>query len=202
MTSLRSRLSTTTCAVLAAAFAVSGCSSGPDAAGTVDSMTAFGLEIAKAKDSIDNTVAALRAVVASQPDVINANVAAYAKTVSALDAHAKVVRGRAEEMTAKGDLFFQDWEALANVGPERRAGLTASYAKIKADMTAAREEFTPFLASLKDIDSYLKVDPSPTGISTMAELVRQARVTGASVKTRIDAVLVQVNSVRGMLSTK
>jgi len=202
MTSLRSRQFAATCLVIAAAFAVSpGCSSSPDAAATVDSMTAFGLEIAKAKDSIDNTVAALRAVVASQPGEINVNVTAYTKTVTNLDAHAKVVRGRAEEMTAKGDLFFKDWEALASVSAERRAGLTASYAKIKTDMTAAREEFTPFLAALKDIDSYLEVDPSPTGIGTITELVRQARVTGASVKTRIDAVLVQVNSVRGMLST-
>ena len=70
MTSLRSRQFTATCVVIAAAFVSPGCSSSPDAAATVDSMTAFGLEIAKAKDSIDNTVTALRAVVASEPEDI------------------------------------------------------------------------------------------------------------------------------------
>ena len=86
--------------------------------------------------------------------------------------------------------------------PERRAELTAAYAKIKEDMAPAKEEFTPFLASLKDIESYLKVDPSMKGINSMADLVKKAKDNGAQVKSRIDAVLVQVNSVRGMLSTK
>jgi len=191
------------CVVVAGAFAVSpGCASSPDAKTTVDSMGTFGLEIAKVKDSIDGAIKALETVVGSQPSQINANVGAYSKAVAALDGQAKVVKGRADEMKSKGDAFFKEWEAPEHVSPERRAQLIESYAKIKTDMAAAKEQFTPFLTSLKDIASYLKVDPSPKGINSMADLVKKAKDNGAQIKASIDGVLAQVNSVQGMMSTK
>jgi hypothetical protein len=190
--------------VLAWVVAVApGCSSGPDTATTVDSMNTFALEVARAKDSIDSTVKALETVVGSQPGDIQTNVDAYSKSVVALDTQAKVVRGRAEEMKAKGDEFFKDWEAASDsVSPERRAALNASYVKIKTDMAAAREEFAPFLAALKDIEGYLKVDPSPKGIDSMTDLVKKGKGTGTSVKSHVDAVLLQLNSISGTLNTK
>ena len=191
-----------TCLVLAGALAVSpGCASSSDAKQTVDSMGDFGLEVAKVKDSIDNATRSLETVAGSQPGEINANVQAYSKAVAALDKQAKVVRGRAEEMRSKGDEFFKEWEP-ENVSADRRVQLTASYAKIKQDMTVAKDEFTPFLAALKDVEGYLKVDPSVKGVDSVGALVDKAKDIGARVKSRIDAVLSQVNSVRGMVSTK
>lgn len=190
------------CVVVAGAFAVAaGCASSPDAKTTVDSMGKFGLEVAKVKDSIDSSLAALETVVGSQPSEINASVAAYSKAVGGLEGQAKVVKDRAQEMKSKGDEFFKDWEP-EDVSPERHQQLTASYAKIKASMAAAKEQFTPFLASLKDVESYLKVDPSTKGITSMADLVKKAKDNGAQVKSSIDTVLAQLNSVQGMLSTK
>jgi hypothetical protein len=191
------------CVVIAGAFAVpSGCASSPDAKTTVDSMGAFGLEVARIKDSIDGTIKALEVVVASQPGDINTNVSSYSKAVSGLDKQAQVIRERATEMKSKGDEFFKEWEAPKGMTPERRSELTASYAKIKTDMAAAKEEFTPFLASSKDIQNYLKLDPTVKGINSMGNLVKSARESGAQLKSSIDAVLNQLNSVRGMMSTK
>jgi hypothetical protein len=164
-------------------------------------MGTFGLEVAKVKDSIDTTVKALESVVGSQPADITANLDAFAKTVAALDGQAEIVRSHAEQMRSKGDEFFKEWEDPESVSPEHRAELTAAYATIKTDMDSARVAFTPFLASLKDIESYLKVDPSPKGIHSMSDLVKKAKGNGVQVKTQIDEVLVQVNSVRGMLKT-
>ena len=187
--------------VAAGAFAMSpGCASSPDADETVSSMGTFGVEVAKVKDSIDGTVAALEAVVETEPSDIRVNFDAYKRSLAALDKQAKVVRERAAEMRAMGDEFFKEWES-EKVSPERRAELTASYAKIKEDMTLAREQFTPFLGALKDIESYLELDLSLTGISAMGDLAKRAKDNGGAVKSSIDAVLVQVNSVRGMLST-
>jgi hypothetical protein len=191
------------CVVVAGAFTVpSGCSSSPSAKETVDSMGNFGLEVAKVKDSIDHSLSALETVVASQPAEINANLTAYSKAVTALDSQAKVVRKRAEEMKSMGDEFFKEWEAPESMSAERRAELTASYGRIKENMAAAKEGFTPFLASMKDIESYLKVDPSMKGLESMGALVKKAKDNGTRVKASIDAVLNQVNSVRGMMSTK
>ena len=190
------------CVAAAGAFDLSsGCASSPDAKETVATMDTFGVQVAKAKDSIDGTLKALDAVVASPAGDIKVNFEAYTKSVAALDKQANVVRKHAEEMKAMGDEFFKEWEP-EKVSPERRAQLKSSYATIKGDMTLAKEQFTPFLNSLKDIESYLKLDLSPTGISSMGELATKAKANGAQVKSSIDGVLVQLNSVRGMLSTK
>jgi len=187
----------------AGAFTVSsGCESSPDAKETVDSMNTFGVQVAKVKDSIDHTLKALEDVVGTEPSDIRTNFDAYQKSVAALDKQANVVRKRAEEMKALGDEFFKEWETPESMTPERRSQLNASYAKIKSDMTMAKEQFTPFQKSLKDIESYLKLDLSPTGINSMGELVKKAKHDGGQVKSHIDAVLVQLNSVRGMISTK
>lgn len=190
------------CIVVSGGLAVSsGCASSPDAEATVTSMDKFGVEMATVKDSIDDALKSLETLAGSQAGDIAGNFDAYQKSLVALDKQAKVVRGRAEEMKAMGDQFFQEWEP-ENMSPERRTDLTASFTKIKADMAQAKELSTPFLSSLKDIESYLKLDLSPTGISSTGDLVKKAKDNGAQVKSRIDAVLVQVNSVRGMLSTK
>jgi hypothetical protein len=192
------------CLVAAALAGPTGCSSGPDAKATVDSMGTFGLETAKAKDSIDGTLKALEALVATQASDIKVPFDAYTKSLTTLDEQAKVVRKHAGEMKASGDLFFKKWEtdASASVSQERHAELSASYARIKEDMALAGDTFTPFLKSLKDIESYLKLDLSLKGINNVADLVKKANDDGAQVKTRIEAVIAQVNSVRGMLSTK
>lgn len=200
--SLRFFRSMALCVVAAGAFTVfSGCASSPDAEATVASMNTFGVELAKVKDSIDDAVKALEAVVGTEASDIRVNFDAYTKSVAALDRQAQVVRKRAEEMRTMGDEFFKEWEP-ENVSPERRTELTASYASIQEDTTLAKEQFTPFLQALKDIESYLALDLSLTGIKSMGELTKKAKDNGAKVKTSIDAALVQVNSVRGMLSTK
>ena len=184
-----------------AAFSV-GCASSPDAGETVASMNSFGVEVARVKDSIDHALKALDGVVKTDPNDIRTNFDAYTKSIAALDKQANVVRKRADEMKTMGNEFFKEWEAPENMTPERRTQLNTSYAKIKEDMTVAKDQFTPFVKSLKDIESYLKLDLTPTGISSMGELVKKAHDTGGQVKSRIDAVLVQLNSVRGMISTK
>lgn len=180
-----------------------GCaSSGPDARETVDSMSAFGNETAKAKDTINNTVKSLETLTASQAADVKPNSDAYTKAVNALDVQAKLVKANADKMKANGDLFFKDWEGSETITPERRAELSASYAKLRADMAAAKERFVPFMASLKDIQSYVSLDPTLKGINSMGALVQKAKDNSVAVNSQLDAVLIDLNSVRGMLSTK
>lgn len=204
MKCLQSFLPLAVCLATAALFVTSSCTSGPDVKDTVDSMDSFGTETAKVKDSIDQTLQALNALVATQASDLKVPFDAYTKSVTALDAQAEVIRARAAEMRATGDDFFAKWEADSSteVSPERRAQLSATYGRIKEDMAEAGILFTPFLASLKDIQSLLKLDLTVTGINSVGELVKKANSDGAQVKSSIEAVHTQLNSVRGMLSTK
>lgn len=191
------------CVLACGSFAAfSGCASSPDAESTVESMGSFGVEVAKIKDSIDGTIKTLEAVMGTQPGDLHKNFDAYSKAVKSLDKQADHVRHLANEMKVKGDEFFKDWEGSEHVSPDRRTQLAGAYGKIKQDMAAAKDEFAPFLASAKDLESYLELDLSLKGVNAAGDLVQKAKDSGARVKSRIDAVLTQVNSVRGMLSTK
>lgn len=190
--------------VAVAALALSyGCaSSGPNAKETVESMSAFGNETAKAKETVNQAVKSLETLTSSQAADIRNNFDAYSKAVTALDGQANLVKLNADKMKANGDLFFKDWEGSDTVPPQRRAELSASYARIKEDMAAAKESFAPFMASLKDIQSYLNLDQTLKGINSMGGLVQKARENSVTVNSQLDTVLKDLNSVRGMLSTK
>lgn len=191
--------------LVAAALAGSpGCSSGPDAGATVDSMGKFGVETAKVNDGIDKALAALETLVGTEGDDLKGPFEAYSKSVAALEEQAAVVRGLAETMKTRGDEFFQEWETdeTSEVSPERRAKLSASYGQIKERMARAADAFQPFLASFKDIQSYLKLDLTRKGLSSISALVTDGRAQGADVKALITSVIQEVNSVRGMIGTK
>jgi len=109
-------------------------------------------------------------------------------------------RGHPRDLGEERDHVEKDDQVEGAVGERESRGV----GDLEADAAVqlGGEQFTPFLKSLKDIESYLALDLSPTGIKAMGDLAKQARDNGDKVKSSIDAVLVQVNSVRGMLSTR
>ena len=189
--------------VVTAMALVQGCaSSEPTAKDTVASMSAFGNSTASAKDAINRTVKSLETLTGSQAGDVKNNFEAYTSAVTALDSQEKLVNANADQMTAKGDVFFKNWEGSEAVTPERRAELSAAYERIKTSTAAARDSFAPFMSSLKDIQSYVSLDPTLKGINSMGTLVQKAKDDGVTVNSQLDAVLKDLNSVRGMLSTK
>jgi hypothetical protein len=193
------------CAV-AALLLAPGCGSSPDATDTVDSMGKLGVETAKVNDGIDATLGALNALVETQGEDLKTPFEAYSSQVAALEEQSKVVGAQAREMEERGNEFFTAWEAEAQaseggVSPERRAQLSQAYAKIKEDAIQARDAFQPFLASLKDVQGYLKLDLSRKGVESVKDLAKKAKADGDKVKASIESMLQQVNSVRGMLAT-
>jgi septation ring formation regulator EzrA len=188
-----------TACLLAGVFALGFGCSGPDSKETTAAMNAFGLEMAKAKDAIDNSVGALEAVVTGDAAAIKTNLETLTKSLGDLEKQAKRVRWNANEMKAIGDDFFKEWDAEGKIEKDRRAELTANFKRIKEQMAAAKAAFSPFQASLKDVESYLKLDPTPAGVTAMAAQVQKAKDNGMTVKSSIDAVITGVNDVRGMI---
>ena len=190
--------------VVVAALALSyGCASGPSARDTVESMTDLGNETAKVKDTINQAVRSLDTLTSSQAGDIRNNLDAYTKSVNALDEQANLVRDTANKMKVHGDAYFKNWEeGSETITQERHAELSASYARIEEDMATANDSFSPFMASLKDVQSYLSLDPTLKGINSMSALVQKAKDNSVTVNSQLDTVLKDLNSVRGMLSTK
>ena len=66
----------------------------------------------------------------------------------------------------------------------------------------AKDAFTPFLASLKDVHTLLGLDLTAKGLQTAAPLVAKAQTRATDVKSRLTAVMDEVNAVRGLLGKK
>ena len=66
----------------------------------------------------------------------------------------------------------------------------------------AKEEFGPFITSLKDIQTYLGLDLTANGLQGVGPLSTKAKDAGARVKENIDAVVKDCETVRGLLSQK
>jgi hypothetical protein len=69
-------------------------------------------------------------------------------------------------------------------------------------MMAAKDGFTPFLASLKDVQALLGLDLTAKGLENAAPLAAKAEVNAAGVKARITGVMEDINAVSGLLSKK
>jgi hypothetical protein len=165
-------------------------------------MDSFALELAKVNDSIDGATQALKTLMESSGDNVKSSFNAFSNSVKVVEARASNVRKRAEEMKAQGDEYFKSWESDSGMSKERHAQLTASYAKIKEQMLAAKEAFVPYLASLKDIQKLLGLDLTAQGLTGAQPLASKAQADAAEVKSRIKAVSEQVNSVSGHMSRK
>lgn len=165
------------------------------------SMEAFNVSTIEVRDEITETIGSLNALIASSGDEVKPSFAAFQKNVSHLTKKAEVVRTEAAAMREHGEDYFEGWEAgSSSMSEERHAQLSMAYAKIQQDMTRAKTEFEPFLASLRDVESYLSLDLTAEGLDGVEPLAQTATAKGEEVKGQIDAVLLQVNSVRGMIS--
>jgi len=190
--------------ILGVFLSLAGCSSGPDATETIDSLGKFGQETARISDGVETALKSLEALVATPGEDLKTPFQAYAKSVDALEAQAKVVKTHAADLQAKGNDFFKAWEADAaeTVTPERRAKLADAYVKIKSDSIKVRDGFDPFLAALKDVKGYLALDLTRKGVDSMKDQTAKARTAGTGVKASIASVVQQTNYVRGMLPAK
>jgi hypothetical protein len=169
--------------ILGVFLSLAGCSSGPDATETIDSLGKFGQETARVSDSVESALKSLETLVGTPGEDLKTHAA---------------------DLQAKGNDFFKAWEADAaeTVTPERRAKLAEAYAKIKSESIKARDEFDPFLAALKDVKGYLALDLTRKGVESMKDQTAKARIAGTGVKASIAAVVQQTNYVRGMLPAK
>ena len=191
--------------VLSTSLAVApGCASDPDPAGTAGAMNAFALQTAKVNDSIDEATKALKTLMASSGEDLKASYSAFSNSVKVIEERASTVRKRAEEMKEQGNEYFKKWESGSDTGlsKARHAELTAAYGGIKEQMLAAKEAFVPYLASLKDIQNLLRMDLTAEGMAGAQPLASKAEANAAEVKSRIHAVVEQVNAVGGLLSRK
>ncbi len=133
---------------------------------------------------------------------------AFAKAVHRLEVDSIKVRARTQAMRARGDAYFEHWEAyLAGVdnqqvrklAEQRRPELKRSFEQAQLASQQVREGFRPFLSDLQKLRATLEADPSLARIDAAKESILAAKDKGRQVLQGLDRVLAEMNSMTALL---
>jgi hypothetical protein len=161
-------------------------------------------EIVDVKKSVDTTLAALDKIVAQATVDPRKAFKEFDKSIPEIDSAAKKARKRADDMRERGKEYFDKWEKdLASVNDpeirklaeERKAKLQATFAKIKTSLEPARDQFTAWLANLKDLQKYLSQDLTISGIDAAKDLIAKSKTDGTALQQTLDKVIAEMNTV-------
>lgn len=157
---------------------------------SIESMSKTREEIDKAKLQKDKTMAAL-AQLAGQPQAdFKKTFKKFSDELKKLDKSAEKVRKLATDMRAKNQEFFKVWEKeLSNIqnpdlqqkAGERRTQAVKQFEDLSPVFQSTRESFVSLMAGLEDIQNYLALDLSPTGIATISDMVKEAQAHNQAV---------------------
>ena len=173
------------------------------------SIAEFRDEILNVKTEVDATMAALDKVVATAATDPRKAFVEFDKAVPRVDDAAKKAKKRAEDIKARGQAYFKDWEKelagvknpdIRKLAEERKAKLQTSFDSIKGFMTPARDQFNTWLANLKDLQKYLSNDLTIGGIDAAKELIGKAKSDGHDVQESIDKVIAELNTIVATLT--
>ncbi len=168
------------------------------------SIAEFRDEIVNVKKEVDATMKALDQIVTTAASDPRKAFKEFDKAVPRVDDAAKKAKKRAEDMRERGQAYFKDWEKelaavnnpeIRKLAEERKAKLETTFASIKAVMEPARDQFTTWLADLKDLQKYLSNDLTIGGIDAAKELIGKARTEGQGVQASLDKVITELNTI-------
>lgn len=173
------------------------------------SIAEFRDEIVTIKKEVDTTMGALDKIVTTAATDPRKAFKDFDKAVPQIDDAAKKAKKRGEEIKARGQAYFQGWEKeLANVNnaeirklaEERKAKLQETFGSIRTSMEPVRDEFTTWLADLKDLRKYLSNDLTIGGIDAAKELINKTMTEGRGVQQSMDRVITDLNTIVATLT--
>jgi len=168
------------------------------------SIAEFRDEILNVKKEVDEAVVALDKVVATATTDPRKAFESFDKAVPAVENAAKKAKKRADDMRARGQAYFKDWEKemsevnnpeIRKLAEERKVKLQTTFDSIKTFMDPARDQFTTWLANLKDLQTYLRNDLTISGIDAAKEAILKAKANGQAVQLTLDKVIAELNTI-------
>ena len=173
------------------------------------SIAEFRDEIVNIKKEVDAAVVALDKIITTAATDPRKAFKEFDKAVPRVDDAAKKAKKRAEDIKARGEAYFKDWEKelagvnnpeIRQLAEERKAKLQATFGSIRGFMEPARDQFNDWLAHLKDLQKYLSNDLTVGGIDAAKELIAKSKSNGLSVQQTLDKVIAELNSIVATLT--
>jgi hypothetical protein len=173
------------------------------------SIAEFRDEIVNIKKEVDNTMSALDKIVTTAATDPRKAFKDFDKAVPKIDDAAKKAKKRSEDIKARGQAYFKDWEQdlegvnnpeIRKLAEDRKAKLQATFGSIRGFMEPARDQFNSWLADLKDLQKYLGNDLTIAGIDAAKELIAKTRNEGQGVQQTMDKVIAELNTIVATLT--
>jgi len=175
---------------------------------TSNSIREVDSEIRKMIVQIDVTAASLDALVApGQPD-LKKSFDKYSDNLAKLDSEGKKVTKRIEEMKARSNEYFTEWEKegdtftnpeIRELSAERRIKLAESYARVPAAGAGIRGTYHAYLTDLKEIQKYLSTDLTPKGIEGIAPVAAKSVQDLDALKASLTPVIAALDDIKAEL---
>jgi len=195
------------------AVALVGCSSGYKAGTkTSDSIQGTASQIDGVAGRIDATVASLNKLTSAPAGAdLRPLYKDYVSKVDALDEGAKDAKKRAEQMKAKGDAYFNEWdkqiaemnnEEIRTQSAARRAEVKSSFQNIRTKSQTVADTYKPLMSDLQDIKTALNNDLTPGGISSIQPIADRVASQATKVKSAAADLAAEFKAVGVKMSPK
>ncbi|HEX5222013.1 MAG TPA: DUF2959 family protein [Verrucomicrobiae bacterium] len=196
----------TTIPLAITALLLAGCASAgyKQAEKTGAGITEYREEIFKGKQAIDATMQSLAQISATANTDPRPAFHQYGKDVATLESASARIRKRSQELQAKGDLYFKQWQQeiatvqnpeIRKVSEEQKAKMQATFDSIQKHTDPLKAQMEPWLADLRDLRTYLNNDLTVSGIDAAKPLFEKVQSKGTEIQKSMDALVFELNSV-------
>ena len=203
-------------AVAGAATLFTGCSSlGGSSSGykqadkTGASIAEFRTEIINGKQAIDATMKSLGDIATSAETDPRKAFEQFSKDVANLESTAAKIRKRSQSMQERGQAYFAQWQTelglvsnpeIRKLAEERKAKLQETFDSIKKTTEPLKEQFDPWMANLKDLQTYLRNDLTVAGVDAAKKTFKQAHSEGADIQKAMNDLVAELNTIGATLT--
>lgn len=178
------------------------------AADTATSMQAVEADYQQALVQIDETNAALEALVRPQQDDTKEAFDVYTKNVREMEKLGEELTKHTEKMSTQGNTYLAEWEnaytgsEIRALSEQRRIEVRELYAKIPNASVGVKGALQSYLTDIKEIQMYLANDLTPQAINAIRPVTRKTVVDGDNLKTAIRPVLSAFDRIRAVTGAK
>jgi hypothetical protein len=129
----------------------------------------------------------------------------YSKNIDKLISMEKQFIKHADEMKAKGNDYFEEWQKDGNsyknsqiqaLSEQRRASLSEIYGKIALNSYGVKTAFKEFTSDSKEVQSFLSNDLTSKGIQAIAPISRKVVNDGDNLKYALKNVQTAIDRAR------
>ncbi|MHC5179501.1 MAG: DUF2959 family protein [Planctomycetota bacterium] len=187
-----------------------GCSSGVKRSDkAVSSAESLKRECVSLQGQIDKTIQSLDGVVAAKNADLKTAYKKYVSELKRLKSQTNKVASRAQRLKRSSQSYLDAWEKrmqevqnpeLRQQAAERRAQASARFEDTRDEFDRIKSDYELFAKDLKEIKAALDNDLNTAGVTSIEEVIQQAKKNSEPLKKDIDTIIAALDKITAALS--